>query len=112
MNRPLIIVEALVRSALERDRVDLDEPWLREGRDAVRRTPCAASSGGWRTGDAAGLVLAALPGPGRAVRFLHRHRPVDPGPRRAVVVKRDAGGPAGCVTRPHPSAALRRARRR
>ncbi len=31
-------VEALIRSVLERDEVDLDEPWLREGLDAVLRT--------------------------------------------------------------------------
>ena len=31
-------VEALIRSVLERDEVDRDEPWLREGLDAVLRT--------------------------------------------------------------------------
>ena len=31
-------VEALIRSVLERDEVDLDEPWLREGLDSVLRT--------------------------------------------------------------------------
>ncbi len=31
-------VEAPIRSVLERDEVDLDEPWLREGLDSVLRT--------------------------------------------------------------------------